>query len=240
MAGSLVTDCRPADHPWHKGISMTLSVVNDQNFWGGPTFSAGRYQSLDNVGETRHEAWRQIEAHEDSVLLAHDLTWRTAGGAPWLREQRRIRIHVSPDTSSWTMRWQMRFENISGVALRLGSPATEGRAGAGYTGLFWRGARAFQSAHVLLDDDATVRTPDACNGSAARRLCLSAQGETAVVLENLSVDDGLPITWFVRAGDYAGVAFSLAWAQAVHIPAGGHFALAHGIMVVDGAGGQPG
>ena len=27
LGGEVVTDCRPADHPWHKGISDRKSVV---------------------------------------------------------------------------------------------------------------------------------------------------------------------------------------------------------------------
>ena len=37
LAGDTLTNFRPNDHPWHHGLSFTLTNVSGWNFWGGPT-----------------------------------------------------------------------------------------------------------------------------------------------------------------------------------------------------------
>ncbi|WP_345495963.1 DUF6807 family protein [Streptomyces flavovirens] len=38
----MVTDYRPHDHRWHKGLRMTASHLSGQNLWGGNTYVHGR------------------------------------------------------------------------------------------------------------------------------------------------------------------------------------------------------
>jgi hypothetical protein len=243
LDGACVTDCRPTDHPWHKGISMTLSVVNDQNFWGGPTYRDGRYQHLENVGEVLHEGWTKLEAWQEGINIGQQLLWRTAAGAPWLKESRMISIDIVPlpyHSPHWCITWAMAFENISGQPLHLGSPATEGRANAGYTGLFWRGAPEFQQA-VAGDssDDSCDWPPDNYNGTAAPWLGLRYPGgnhplKMSMMFENAQWAGVLPIKWFVRAQEYPGVAFSFTFDQPMTLEAGGRFTLRNRIYVTGG------
>lgn len=48
LAGDLLTNACPVDHPWHNGLSMTLNNVNGMNFWGGGTYrkETGQYEDL--------------------------------------------------------------------------------------------------------------------------------------------------------------------------------------------------
>src|SRR5690606_20330684 len=39
--GRVISLFRPWDHVWHKGIAWSLPVVDDENFWGGPTYVRG-------------------------------------------------------------------------------------------------------------------------------------------------------------------------------------------------------
>lgn len=235
LADDLVTACRPADHPWHKGISMTMSVVNDQNFWGGPTYRDGRYQPLENVGETRHDGWGEFRQFDDTVYFDQKLSWITACGETWLKEQRCIRLSIAGDF--WRMNWVLRFENVSGRALCLGSPATQGRPDAGYTGLFWRGTSNFQTALAGDSSDDGIDFPPAnYNGTSAPLLALStlrADGSrgTGVMFEKSPACDTFPVKWFVRADEYAGVAFSFAYDQAVTVEPGARFELDHTIYI---------
>jgi hypothetical protein len=237
LDGDLVTDCRPADHPWHKGISMTMSVVDDQNFWGGPTYRDGQYVQLDNVGEVRHEGWKMVDTWESGFVAEQQLSWMSAQGEKWFHERRNIDINVVSETDPfWTLDWIMHFENVSGRTLRLGSPATEGRAGAGYTGLFWRGAPEFQQA-VAGDDfsESIDFPPDDFNGSMADYVALRYPGYNQPPLMSISFfkssADTFPIRWFVRAQEYPGVAFSFAFDKAVEVAPGEYFSLRHSIYV---------
>ncbi|WP_203183884.1 DUF6807 family protein [Streptomyces pratensis] len=42
LGGDVVTAFRPWDHVWHKGITWSLPVVGEHNFWGGPTYVHGK------------------------------------------------------------------------------------------------------------------------------------------------------------------------------------------------------
>lgn len=237
LDGDLVTDCRPADHPWHKGISMTMSVVDDQNFWGGPTYRDGRYVQLDNVGEVRHEGWKMIDTWESGFFAEQQLSWMSARGEKWFHEKRTIGIKVLSELDPfWVLDWIMHFENVSGRILRLGSPATEGRTGAGYTGLFWRGAQEFQSALAGDSKDDSVSFPPAnYNGTSSTYLSIWVRGVGQQSDMSLSFwkdnRDTFPIQWFVRAQEYPGVAFSFAFDKAVEVAPGETFSLSHSIYV---------
>jgi len=60
LRGDEVTIYRPHDHVWHKGIALSLPHVGPENFWGGPTFRAGRYVQLPNDGAMHHESFDPI------------------------------------------------------------------------------------------------------------------------------------------------------------------------------------
>ena len=38
LRGNVVTGFRPADHRWHRGLSMTCADLSGYTFWGGPTY----------------------------------------------------------------------------------------------------------------------------------------------------------------------------------------------------------
>ena len=150
LAGDLVTDCRPGDHPWHKGISWSLPNVGTENFWGGPTYRRGDgYVQLDNNGTMRHDGFDVLRTLGPVARLAERLTWVTATGQTLFTERRRITVVVRPDRSAWWVDFVTTMRNVSGQTVALGSPTTEGRANAGYGGLFWRGPAGFAGGRVL-------------------------------------------------------------------------------------------
>src|SRR6184192_3115530 len=58
LRGDVLTNFRPVDHPWHHGLSLTLTSIGDVNFWGGPTYRAGEgYRWRQNHGMQIHRAW---------------------------------------------------------------------------------------------------------------------------------------------------------------------------------------
>ena len=77
LAGDVLTNDRPADHPWHQGLSLTMSSVNGMNFWGGHTYSkeTGEYANIDNVGSQRHRDWIESKALENGYAWTETLDW---------------------------------------------------------------------------------------------------------------------------------------------------------------------
>ncbi|MBC2600255.1 DUF6807 family protein [Puniceicoccus vermicola] len=52
LRGNVITNYRPNDHPWHHALSMTMTLVNGTNFWGGQYLPEGR--RLPHAGKLRH------------------------------------------------------------------------------------------------------------------------------------------------------------------------------------------
>ena len=146
--GDLVSLFRPHDHVWHKGIAWSLPVVNDENFWGGPTYVHGQfYVQLPNNGVQQHEGAVELEAG-DRARISHELRWITEAGTALFAEQRELTAEVVSD-EAWALTFDTRLTNVSGAPIAIGSPTTRGRENAGYGGLFWRGPRSFTNGTLV-------------------------------------------------------------------------------------------
>jgi hypothetical protein len=237
LNGELLTVYRPYDHPWHKGLSMTFTVVNDQNFWGGVTYQHGQYVALDNVGQTAHQAWTRMTCQDDRIELAHTLTWRTAHEVDWLHEERSIAIQVT--NQGWQMDWDMHYTNISEIPLEFGSPATQGRQKAGYTGLFWRGPRSFEHGSVLCANGKQGSGDDLMGTSASWLAYVGRHdgsgASSTVIFCDQPESARCPTPWFVRSTPFACIASAFAFDQTLTLEPGAALRLKHRVFAADGA-----
>ncbi|MBU1249719.1 MAG: PmoA family protein [Actinobacteria bacterium] len=205
LAGELVSLYRPHDHVWHKGLSWSLPVVGDENFWGGPSYLDGEgYVQLPNNGEQRHVGFGP-RTSGDRAEITERLDWVTEGGATIMREDRTIAAAVADD-ETWVLTLQFELQNVSGAELRLGSPSTRGRPDAGYGGLFWRAPRSFEGATVLTPDG---DAGEEVRGSRAEWLGLRGTQDgsgraSSVVMVDDAGNTPHPPEWFVRTSEYAG------------------------------------
>ena len=133
LGGTVVTDALPADHRWHLGISVALQDVEGWNFWGGPTCVRDQgYVWRDDHGRIEHAGFARLG--DDG--FTERLHWLTPRGELLLAEHRRVRARLAD--RGWELEVVTTLTNAADHPVRLGSPATNGRAGAGYGGLFWR------------------------------------------------------------------------------------------------------
>jgi hypothetical protein len=201
-AGVEVTGHRPADHVWHSGLSLALPFVGAHNFWGGPTYVPGQgYRPLPNNGAQHHRAFAASDPSADDGVaeVEEELEWMSASGDVILVEQRRLTARLI-DEQAWALTWRSVVRNVSGDTLAFGSPATNGRAGAGYGGLFWRGPTSFTGGGIVSADGPVG---DDARGATGAWLSFIAPDRSAGVL----VLDGEPSggPWFARSGEYAGL-----------------------------------
>jgi hypothetical protein len=155
LDGRPVSLYRPHDHVWHKGLSLALANVGADNFWGGPTYlrGYGGYAQLPNNGTQRHDRFRRLDVASDRVGVTQELTWVAQDGRAVFAEERTLDVVALPEDGAWRLDLATALHNTSGAEIVIGSPETEGREGAAYSGLFWRGPRSFSGG--------TVRIPDA-------------------------------------------------------------------------------
>ena len=127
------------------------------------------------------------------------------------------------------------LENPSAADVHLGSPATNGREGGGYGGLFWRLPVSSGPAEVFT---ATSRGEADVHGTRAPWLAYTGDdGEagrpfTVVLLarEVRTAQDA----WFVRLDGYPGLGSALAAEEPLVVPAGGQRTRHLAALVLDG------
>jgi len=218
--GLAVTAFMPPDHQHHFGVNVAIPDVAGHNFWGGRTFVRDQGPTwLDNHGRQVHVRWIG-----DGV---EELLWLARDGAPVMRERRTL---AARDVDSfWALDFSFELSNVTGGPLAIGSPATNGRPGAGYGGFFWRlsgGPGAVRPYGPSADGEQAV------HGCRAPWVAMAGEGWTLVFVVGDAATRADP--WFVRAAEYPGVGSSLAWDRPLAVPSGGVVARRIVTIVADG------
>lgn len=200
LAGDVLTNFRPNDHPWHHGLSLTLGSVGGFNFWGGPSYRpADGYQWRDDHGVQWHREWLAL----DPARLEQRLDWCEGRSGRVLLHEHRI-LQTELVTGGWALRWTSELRNAGEEALTLGNfHALGGLAGSHYTGLQFRGARDLLDEH----GDATIGVraeggregEAAVHGAPAAWLEWSCQHDGTLRRTKIRFENGDgPLPWFLR------------------------------------------
>ena len=239
LSGAPVTNYRPWDHRWHKGLQMTWSHVSGENFWGGPTFEpdapGNGYVWRENLGRIEHESF--VDVAVDGVL--ERLAWITSTGERWLEEKRSFSFVVGDD--GWALDFATSLTNVADRSLEFGSPTTHGRPQAGYTGFLWRGPRAWTDGSIVGSD-----------GTDGEALMGHEADWAAFVGEHDGLDGGatvlmyagtstapVPIRWFARSSQFAALAPSPSYDEEFALAPGESLSLTHRVVVLDGVHERP-
>ena len=216
--GTPLSVTQPTDHPHHLGVSLALPDVNGTSYWGGRTFVRDEGSIMvRNQGRQRRD-----ELTIDGHILRERLSWVDERGITQLIEERELAS--AEFENGWALRWRSRL--IATLdSITLGSPATSGRVGAGYGGIFWRFppdyARVFSPAGESEAHIHGATTPWVA-------FALPDRGTTTVLVQS---EDELP--WFVRVAEYLGAGPSVAWDRPRTIPEGGELTLELSAFIVD-------
>ncbi|MBB6119940.1 DUF6807 family protein [Nocardiopsis algeriensis] len=215
-AGTAVTEELPDDHRHHLGVGMAVPDVSGTNFWGGRTFTPDRGSVLlDNHGRQQHRTWLERSANRSVQLLS----WTDPHGRELLREERTVRA-TGLDEHTWVLDLHTVLYNTCGQDLSIGSPATNGRPGAGYGGLFWRAPLGERPPAVTGPDG--LEGEEALHGSRAPWLSLAGHTTSGAPWTLLFTQPGDHTDpWFLRAREYPGLGPALAWDTRLPLPQGG-------------------
>ena len=195
---------------------------------GGPTYLRDRgYAWRDDHGRIEHTVFTEIGDHG----FAERLRWRTPGGGALIVEDRRVLARLAPH--GWELELATTLTNTAGRPLRLGSPATNGRDGAGYGGLFWR----LPPAGAPLVRAGIAEGEQAVHGSVAPWLAWTdSSAGPAFTLVFAPADAATHAdTWFVRVADYAGIGSQLAARTPVTLAPDASLTRGLRVLVADGA-----
>lgn len=212
LGGRRVTEEMPRDHLHHLGVSVAVPDVGGSNFWGGRTFVRGLGSTeLPNHGTQHHEGWKL----RDPDGCVEELSWRTPAGE-LLRECRTIAVSEL-DGRAWALDFTFSLHNTTGRGLSIGSPATNGRPGAGYGGFFWRAPKEKRPPEPFTADPASDGE-ELNHGRSSDWLALAGEGWTLVFAG--ATEETRHDPWFVRAGEYPGIGSALAWSERLPMAAG--------------------
>jgi hypothetical protein len=232
LAGDTITLLRPFDRPYQRGLSLSLGMINGQNFWGGPPEgdAGAPVASLDRVGRAAHVQWEALKIVDDerqlgddrpptqTALLHERIHWQTSQGETWLREDRRMLLETLNERAGyWVLRLSSRLTNVSGEPLTIQQGASDTM---GVTGWFLRAVRGFESGRVFTADGATGAE---VSGSRALWCGLSGEHDThlrgsTVVLQGNPQNPRHPTHWYAPMGDYAGLGMALCYEEPLDIP----------------------
>jgi len=196
-AGSVVTAAEPADHLHHYGMSLAVPDVDGTSYWGGSTYVRGTGSTiLANHGRQHRLAF--LAGGENT--LTEQLEWRDPAGCPQLREVRTI-SWSTVDDSTWALDWQSVL-HAGPAPVTFGSPATNGKPGGFYGGLFWRTPFTSEDVSAVVADGVGESV---AHGSVSPWLALTTSTRSIVLLQR-----GEVLPWFVRTASYAGAGPALA------------------------------
>lgn len=238
LGGDLVSLYRPHDHVWHKGLSWSLAHVGPENFWGGPSYVRDKgYQQLDNNGIQRHVAFSRLHATSEQLDVVEELDWITESGQRMFTEVRKFSVRAHPDAGAWQLAYATEMTNTSGATVVFGSPTTNGREAAGYSGLFWRGPRSFSGGVVVTPDG---NGGDELMGWQGPWLGFVGRHDGAGVGSTILFTDhpsnyNHPTKWFVRSGVYAVVCPAPFYDTEHEVEADHQLALRYDVLIADDA-----
>ncbi|GAA1849107.1 PmoA family protein [Myceligenerans crystallogenes] len=209
LGGTPLTDSGPVDHRHHYGVGMAVADVNGTSHWGGRTF-------IEHVGPTLlQNHGRQItsDLRPAGAALTETLAWLDEHGGRQLTEERTLTARLLED--GWALDWRSTLRATEGP-LEIRSPATNGRPGAGYGGLFWRLPIA-DSTRVL---SVAGEGETLAHGSSSPWIAFTQRhGDRPTTL--VLAQPGTVRPWFVRSAEYPGACPALAWDAPLVVPAGG-------------------
>jgi predicted dehydrogenase len=227
LGGVIVTDHLPADHPWHLGAGIALQDVNGTNFWGGKTYTraSGRYEEHPDHGRIVQLSAEPGPPGGDS--FHQELSWQAPDGLELLREHRTVRAG-RVDARTW--RLDLATELTAVVDASLGGPGSNGAAGSGYGGFFWR-LPACSAVNVFTADR---QGEAAVHGAAAPWLAWTGTFPGGAASLVFAAPAEAPDPWFVRLSGYPGVGSALAWDRPVILAAGESVRRSFTVWIADG------
>jgi LacI family transcriptional regulator len=217
-AGTPLTVTEPTDHPHHLGVSLAIPDVNGTSYWGGRTYVRGE----GSIMVPNHGRQRRDRLSIDGHSLHERLSWVDHTGTTQLVEVRELRS--AELANGWALRWRSHLKATLD-AITFASPATNGREGAGYGGVFWRFAP--EIARVFSPAGDTERE---VHGASTPWIAFTfpERGTTVILTQGESL-----LPWFVRFAEYLGAGPAIAWDESLTIPEGGELDLELTAYVLD-------
>ncbi len=190
-SGMVLTDLRPPDHPWHRGLWFSWKYINGLNYWEEDP-QTHRSEAATELVESKFEP-----RGDGSAELKFSLSYHPWNAPAVLTEQRTIEISA-PANGRYEINWTSEFTAVTNVSLTRtplpGEP--DGKTWGGYAGLSLRLNKAMSGWAFSNDSGATGVT--ALHGKRARWLKFAAGADLpAVTIFDDARNLRYPSPWYV-------------------------------------------
>ena len=225
-AGTLLTDLRPADHPWHRGLWFSWKFINGLNYWEEDRQTHRSEGATELVEE-------KFQRHDDgSATLKFSLSYHPWNAPAVLTEQRTVEVST-PVNGSYEIKWLAEFTAVTNVTLARtplpGEP--DGKAYGGYAGLSLRLVKATRG--WTFSNSAGDTGETALHGKPADWVKYSAgAGLPAITIFDDAKNLRHPTPWYVNQG-MPYFSPSPLFAKPLTLSAGGKLFLQYRVRIAD-------
>ena len=159
--GTMFTDLRPKDHPWHRGLWFSWQKINGVNYWE-ENRKTGKSQ-----GETRVISIKRSLSKEKQAQCDFDIDYAPAGSdAVVMKEKRSVNVLPPDEFGRYSIEWSSTFQALEKDVILDRTPVPgqpNGKSYGGYAGLSLRMNKSVKDGVFLnsngLDADAANRKP---------------------------------------------------------------------------------
>ena len=147
--GTVLSELRPKDHPWHRGLWFSWKYINGVNYW------EENRETGQSDGRTRLLTTERRIDDAQTVTIRQTLEYAPGeGAAAVLRESRRLVLSPPDASGNYRIDWSSDFHALEPLELSrtpiLGEPG--GKAYGGYAGLSLRINKALTGGAFLTKD----------------------------------------------------------------------------------------
>ncbi|MBW8014962.1 MAG: hypothetical protein FVQ82_02170 [Planctomycetes bacterium] len=133
LDGTVLTEDRPADHPWHHALWFTWKYINGVNFW------EENRKTGESNGKTDWSNVKVTTQSDNSAKITMNLTYSHKDQKPILSEKRTMVVSPADENGVYYIDWTSKFTACSETDVKLdrtpipGDPG--GKGWGGYAGL---------------------------------------------------------------------------------------------------------
>lgn len=191
--GELLTELRPEDHPWHRGLWFCWKYINGVNYW------EENRQTQESEGFTRVLATRRSIGESQQLSIEQELVYApTRDGPAVLKEQRELKISPPDAAGVFCIDWFAMFEAVEAVELGrtpiAGEP--EGKSWGGYAGLSLRLNKSTLGGSFLTDDKVLIQEGETQNVQ-AQWMSFNSPGGSGILILDHPGNLRSPCKWYL-------------------------------------------
>ncbi|MFC0019483.1 DUF6807 family protein [Roseibacillus persicicus] len=177
IQGSVLTDLRPEDHPWHRALWFSWKFINGVNYWEEDR------KTGESAGKTEIRSVEVRTGADFSADISMTIGYHEDGQPDVLTETRVLTISPPDKAGSYTIDWHSQFTAQRDLVLdRTPIPSEpEGKSFGGYAGLSFRSSSARSETWSFLNNEGRQ---DGLHGRESSWVAFSGpteKGEEAVV-----------------------------------------------------------